>query len=220
MICSGRPEAFIHKYFPGLFSSYIAMNGTHVVCDGKTIFDRLLTCEEVQELIKRFDKAGAWYNFVGKMNGWVRNLPADRIASLNSVYGLGNYLKTDWKPQDVQANVLDFMFENEAHYEHCKLALTDSMVLNRHGSNLSADLSFREADKAKGIARFLEYAGIPKSDTIAFGDGYNDITMMNAVGCGIAMGNGVNEVKQAAAYITDDIFNDGIYKALKHFELI
>ena len=34
-ISSGRPELFIHKYFPGIFSNYVAMNGAHVVVDGK-----------------------------------------------------------------------------------------------------------------------------------------------------------------------------------------
>lgn len=220
VICSGRQEAFIHKYFPGVFSSYVAMNGTHVVYDGKTIFDHVLSEDEVVQLIERFDEVGAWYNFVGKANGWSRNIPASIMDDMNPIYGLENYIKTDWQPQDVQANILDFFFEDEAHYERVQSAFTGSLVMNRHGTELAADLSFKETDKSKGIARFLEYTGIPKSDTFAFGDGYNDITMMGAVGCGVAMGNGVDEVKQAAAYVTDDIFSDGIYKALKHFELI
>lgn len=220
VICSGRQEAFIHKYFPNTFSSYVAMNGTHVVYDGKTIFDHVLTKEEILDLLARFDKVGAWYNFVGKANGWARNIPAKMIKEMNPIYGLDDYIKTTWQPQDVQANMLDFFFEDEAHYERVKSAFTGSLILNRHGSDLAADLSFRETDKSKGIERFLEYTDIPKSETIAFGDGYNDITMMNAVGCGVAMGNGVDEVKQAASYITDDIFHDGIYKALKHFGLL
>jgi len=220
VICSGRQEAFIKKYFPNLFSSYVAMNGTHVVCDGKTIFDHVFTAEEVDQLMEHFDKVGAWYNFVGKANGWIRNMPTAMTKHLNPMYGLGDYIKTAWQPQDVNANMLDFFFEDEAHYVRCKPAFVGSMVLNRHVGQLAADLSFKENDKAKGIVRFLEHTGIAKSDTIAFGDGYNDITMMSAVGCGVAMGNGVDEVKQAAAYITDDIFNDGIYKALKHFELL
>lgn len=220
VICSGRQEAFIHKYFPEIFTSYVAMNGSHVVYEGKTIFDRIFTPEKVHELITRFDDVGAWYNFVGKSQGWSRNLPAKALNELGDLYGLGDYLKTDWQPQEVQANMMDFMFADDAHYERCRSAFDDTMILNRHNGNLAADLSFRGCDKSTGIARFLKHAGIAKSDTIAFGDSFNDITMMGAVGCGIAMGNGVDEVKHAADYITDSIWNDGIYKALKHFELI
>lgn len=220
VICSGRQEGFIQKYFPNMFTSYVAMNGTHVVCDGKTIFDHVFSQDEVIKLLQHFDKVGAWFTFVGKYNGWTRNTPQSMIEELNLNYGLGKFLKTNWNPQDVQANMLDFVFDDEVHYERCKPAFLGSMVINRHSGYRTADLSFKENDKAKGIARFLEYTGISKNDTIAFGDGYNDITMMGAVGCGVAMGNSVNEVKQAADYITDNIFDDGIYKALRHFELI
>lgn len=44
--------------------------------------------------------------------------------------------------------------------------------------------------------------------------------MMEVCGTGIAMGNGTDEIKQHADYVTDEADNDGIYKALKHFELI
>ena len=48
----------------------------------------------------------------------------------------------------------------------------------------------------------------------------NDLEMMEVCGTGIAMGNGTDEIKQHADYVTDEADNDGIYKALKHFELI
>ena len=56
--------------------------------------------------------------------------------------------------------------------------------------------------------------------TIAFGDGRNDVEMLTEVGLGIAMGNGAIEAKAVADYVTDDIDKDGILKALNHFSLI
>ncbi len=44
--------------------------------------------------------------------------------------------------------------------------------------------------------------------------------MFRTAGNKIAMGNAVDELKELATYITDDILNDGITKALEHFELI
>ena len=55
---------------------------------------------------------------------------------------------------------------------------------------------------------------------MAFGDGENDIRMLRYVGTGVAMGNAKEVVKMISDYVTADIDDDGIEKALKHFELI
>ena len=55
---------------------------------------------------------------------------------------------------------------------------------------------------------------------MAFGDGHNDIDMLEFVHIGIAMKNASDEVKEAADEVTDDIDHDGIYKALKKHHLI
>jgi Cof subfamily protein (haloacid dehalogenase superfamily) len=220
VICSGRQEAFIHKFFPNIFTSYVAMNGTHVVYDGKTILDCPFSRQQVAKLMSHFDSYRCSYTFVGKTNGWARNLPEQYLEKLNVLYGFSDFLKVQWQPEEVDANMMDFIFQSEEEFERCRSAFSGSMVLNRHPGQLAADLSFKEQDKSKGIQAFLEYAGIDKGDTIAFGDGYNDVTMMGAVGCGIAMGNAVEDVKKAADYVTDAVFDDGIYKALEHFGLI
>ena len=44
--------------------------------------------------------------------------------------------------------------------------------------------------------------------------------MMDAVGCAVAMGNAVDEVKQKADYVTADLFDDGIERGLRHLGLI
>ena len=57
-------------------------------------------------------------------------------------------------------------------------------------------------------------------DTVAFGDGRNDIEMLSNVGLGIAMGNGAIEAKEVADYVTDEIDNHGIMNALHHFSFL
>lgn len=219
-VCSGRPEAFIHKFFPDLFTSYVALNGTHVVYEGKTILDCPLDVQKVKELMEHFDSYGCAYSFIGKDHGWTRGLEEHQLESLNPRYGFSDYLVSQWQPEEISAHMMDFIFRTEEEYERCRPAFAGSMVLNRHPGQLACDLSFKEQDKAKGIQAFLEYADIDRNDTIAFGDGHNDVTMMQTVGCGIAMGNAVEEVKQAAAYVTADMFDDGIEKALRHLGLI
>ena len=53
-----------------------------------------------------------------------------------------------------------------------------------------------------------------------FGDGPNDVDMLRDVGFGVAMGNGCAKAKAAANYVTTDVDNDGIYRALKELGVI
>ena len=82
------------------------------------------------------------------------------------------------------------------------------------------DLTSATADKANGIRAIAEHMGIDISETMAFGDGGNDLTMLRAAGVGVAMGNALDEVKAHADYVTSSVDEDGIANALKHFEII
>lgn len=83
-----------------------------------------------------------------------------------------------------------------------------------------ADVIVKGVDKGVGIDRFCEYYGFSVEETMAFGDGGNDIEMLRHAGIGIAMGNARDNVKQAANYVTDPVDDDGVLKALEHFGLI
>ncbi|MBR5298612.1 MAG: HAD hydrolase family protein, partial [Parabacteroides sp.] len=74
--------------------------------------------------------------------------------------------------------------------------------------------------KRVGIDKMLEHFHIGLDECMAFGDGGNDIQMLSHVGLGVAMGNASDEVKKYADYVTDSVDEDGIYKALKFFNVI
>lgn len=219
-ICTGRQEPFIRKRFGDFFTSYIAMNGTHVVYNGKTILQKIFPPERVREIMQHFDPYGISYNFIGIHKGWGRNLTPEMLKLLDRVYDLGDYVTTDWKPEDVQAGTLDCIFMDKDHYERCRPAFTGSMVLNLHPGGRSGDLSFPNQDKAAAIRFFCRHTGIDLKDTVAFGDGSNDITMLKTVGIGVAMQNGVPEARAAADYVTDSYLSGGIEKGLRHLGLI
>ena len=74
--------------------------------------------------------------------------------------------------------------------------------------------------KDTGIQKTLDYYGLKKEETMAFGDAFNDIPMFKETGISVAMGNAKPEVKQIGDHVTDDIDQDGLYQALRHFQLI
>ena len=220
-VCSGRQKSFAELYFPGIFSHFIAMSGTYVICFDKTIYQFQFSSEQVMQLMERFDRYGACYNFVGEEKGWARNIPPHRFQSVSELYGLGDYLIQDWNPQDVKAGMIDFLFTDEAHYRSCLPAFDDDMVLNIHADiTLPADLSFRGRDKSTGIKLLMEHIGITPEEIVAFGDGINDISMLKLAGCGVAMGNGMEEAKRAADYVTGDMYDGGILSACGHLGLL
>ena len=82
------------------------------------------------------------------------------------------------------------------------------------------DLIPADGGKDRGIQRFLDHYGWSKEQTISFGDGGNDVDMLRFTGIGVAMGNATEEPKAVADYVTDDVDHDGIWNALKHFDII
>ena len=82
---------------------------------------------------------------------------------------------------------------------------------------LFADIVPKGSDKGVGIRKMAEHFGIDISETMALGDGDNDIAMLRAAGIGVAMGQSAEAVKQAADYVTDTVDNDGVAKALDYF---
>ncbi len=85
---------------------------------------------------------------------------------------------------------------------------------------LFTDIVPKGSSKRVGIMKMSDYFGISEKEIIAFGDGGNDIQMLEYAGLGIAMGNAAEEVKQSADYVTSDVDEDGIAKALIHFGLL
>ena len=83
-----------------------------------------------------------------------------------------------------------------------------------------ADVNVRGVDKATGMAEFAARFGFANGETMAFGDGGNDVAMLRAAGAGVAMGNACDEALAAADYVTASVDDDGIRRALEHFGVI
>ena len=72
-------------------------------------------------------------------------------------------------------------------------------------------------DKAQSLLRLLAKINLTPADMIAFGDGYNDLSMLKLAGMGVAMANAAPEVRAEADYVTLSNEEDGVAAALEHF---
>lgn len=74
-------------------------------------------------------------------------------------------------------------------------------------------------DKAKSLERLLEYLGYTKEEMIACGDGFNDVSMIQYAGLGVAMENAKDQVKEVADFITKSNEEDGVAYVIEKFIL-
>lgn len=92
-------------------------------------------------------------------------------------------------------------------------------LITRWGEH-AVDIISDTGGKQVGIEEYLAHMNISDEETIAFGDGENDLEMIRHAGIGVAMGNAEEMVKAVADYVTDDVDHDGIRNAALHFGLI
>jgi Cof subfamily protein (haloacid dehalogenase superfamily) len=71
------------------------------------------------------------------------------------------------------------------------------------------------ASKADALRFVARKTGVDMGQIMAIGDNYNDMEMIKSVGYGVAMGNGVDVLRQAAATVTASCDEDGAAKAIE-----
>ena len=88
------------------------------------------------------------------------------------------------------------------------LAISSSMYNN-------LEINAEAATKGNALLWLADHLGIPREETMAFGDGENDISMLKAAGTGVAMGNASDHVKAAADEVTLTNEQDGVAAAIQ-----
>ncbi|MGM7700997.1 Cof-type HAD-IIB family hydrolase [Pseudalkalibacillus sp. Hm43] len=84
----------------------------------------------------------------------------------------------------------------------------------------SIDVLPRTGSKAVGIEKMIQHLGYRQEDVVAFGDGLNDLEMLEYAGTGIAMGNAKKAAKRSADFVTKAVDDDGIREGLRKMGLI
>ncbi|MCQ2391040.1 MAG: Cof-type HAD-IIB family hydrolase [Kiritimatiellae bacterium] len=101
--------------------------------------------------------------------------------------------------------------------DEVEAAYPDVKVTSSTWNNL--EINAKTAHKGVALRRFAEVLGLTLDNCMSFGDGANDLTMIEAAGTGVAMSNACPEVLAAADYVTTSNDEDGVAAALRHFGL-
>lgn len=121
----------------------------------------------------------------------------------------------------LEVNKISVTFKNMADIDCMEDFADHGITVLVQPSPDSFDITLAGSTKRDGIKAVKEYLGYPKNSKVyAFGDNYNDIEMIEYADVGVAMGNGPQDLKYKADYITKNVEDDGVLFALKELGLI
>jgi len=235
VLASGRADVGLHRFADILDMKnhggvFVAFNGAKSLNyeTGEVYFEQVMTVDQGRRVLAhmrnfdiascidhgpymltnnayfRIERDGAPWDIIeyeAHNNGFLvreeANLSAVVDWGINKILNAGEpaYLQEHW--QEISApfeGELSAMFTAPFYYEFTPLGV----------------------DKSRALRETFAALGIDQSEIAAFGDAQNDRTMLEWAGCGVAMGNAVDEVKEIADYVTLSCDEDGIAAALEH----
>lgn len=198
--------------------TYVSYNGQYVVLRGEVIYTNPLNVSALEQLtetalthehpIVYMDEEDM------KANVPEHSYITEGIESLkiNAFPGHDPYY---YQGRDLYQALLFCPEGEEKQYEE---TFTEFDFIRWHP--VSLDVLPRGGSKANGIDKIIQKLGISKDHCYAFGDGLNDIAMLQSVKHSVAMGNGKEQVKKTAQYVTKSPEDDGILHGLKMVGLL
>ena len=218
-IATGRPPVhlpYLHALDGIPFDGYVTMNGQYCyLADGELLYSRYIDRAALRTLLPYIEKEKLSIGFVEKDNCYF-NLIDERSANFAKELGQGT---ADIAARIAQNPIYQLSAFLPDNYEEEFLRRCPGCLAVRWSPDF-ADILPEGGGKPNGLAHTLAHLGLTREQSIAFGDGGNDVTMLEYAGIGVAMGNACDAAKAAADYVTDDITADGLAKALAHFGLI
>jgi hypothetical protein len=190
-----------------VFDGGVISNGALAYAGEVQVYNRLIPPETARPYLTAADEAGIKI---------AAQLCGKHYANFD-ISQLWNWLKcelTDFKTYSIQTEKIYSQIENAETAEYLKSNLPDDlyMVVARDGL---AMIMHREAVKSRAVAALADYWEIEKREIAAFGDDLNDMDLLQFCGLGVAMGNALNEVKNAADYVCGTNENDGVAEWLE-----
>lgn len=203
----------------GIKTPIISYNGALIqLDDGKEIFSQPMTCQTAKSVCQKLESLSlevVWNAYSGhswytqdKKNSWVRReeeivmvkakpLGIDELSELPFVHKL--LLMGD--PEKITRLEVELV----KAFPNLSIVKSAPYFIEIMKSGIK---------KSQAVKYLSEYFEVAMTDTIAFGDNFNDLDMLETVGQGYVMGNAPQEIKDKIGQVTDDNDHDGIAEVL------
>lgn len=207
-IATGRGPVQVPKFKDIEFDCYATFNGSYCFNDKEMIYSNPLDKKDVLTILSNAKEINRPVSIATSKDIVVNGLDDD----LKEYLDIGNIkYKTD-------SNFLNNC--NEDIYQLLISATKDeyeSLIKNTSHVKIAAwwkralDIIPINSGKDNAVNKILEYYGLSKNEAIAFGDGNNDIGLLEAAGLGVAMANASDDLKKVADDICLSVEEDGVY---------
>jgi hypothetical protein len=201
------------------FDGFITFNGGYCVAkDGEVLFKQCIDAKDIEGILNYANQNSLSFSLMSENEITIHDVTPE-IAGMYAHLNLPVPPLVDVEKVDVASVLQTNIFMGPEQEAAFMAAVMPNSVASRW-TPLFADVNPKGQSKKVGIDIFCQHFGIAIHETMAFGDGGNDIEMLKHVQVGVAMGNANPEVKAIADYVTDDVDSDGIWNALKHFQVL
>ncbi len=208
-VATGRPTASLPDFGGLHFDAFCTFNGSLCYTDNEIIHRSPIAPEDVRTVLKNAAQIGRPVSVAVRnrlaANGWDEDLAG--------YYRLAGFELT-------VAEDFDSVLEEEVYQimlgcrepDHPNIIRDTKGVSITFSWNRAADVIPAGSGKAQAIRKILEHYHLDSTQALAFGDGYNDMDMLQAVGTGVAMGNADARLKEIADDVCGHVSEDGIYR--------
>ena len=211
MVClaTGRAPMEVPKFEGAHFDAILSYNGSYCfAADGTPLFSNPLPNCDVHTLIRNATALGRPVSLATK----TRLVANGKDQDLIDYYGIAGkeVVVCDDFDEVVEGEVFQLLMGcRKADYPRILQGVANAKIAGWW--DRAVDVIPANGGKGIGVRKILETYGFDKSEAMAFGDGNNDIEMLEAVGHGIAMANASADLKAIAEDVCGSVTEDGIY---------
>lgn len=220
-VCSGRCKAIMPDNVLELgFDGLIGGCGTYIEMGGAEIYHHTLSEQLQKEVIEDLQR----YHIDGVLEGrdcssfrrdyWMPVVK--RIFTENGTFMAKTQCFWD---EEFSFDKMALWFDESSDMGQFQAKYEDVFDFIRRDSTFYEVIP-KGISKATGMEFVCEKLGIPRENTVAFGDSTNDISMLAFAGTSVAMGSGNPILFEKVDLVTDAVLEDGIANAMKHLKLI
>lgn len=216
-LATGRTLMTIPEFNGVNFDMTVAFNGSVCKVGDKVILNKTIPSHEVHKIIENATGMGKYLAIATK----------SRIVTNGCDEPLREYLeiaKLDATPSEefneaLKEEVYQMMIGCEKSKWNDLLAGTNEALIAAWW-DCAVDIIPKGSGKGNAVKKVVEHLGLSQEEALAFGDGGNDVDMLQAAGTGVAMGNASDNVKAVADEVCKSVDEDGVYYYLKEKGLI
>ena len=208
-IATGRAPLSLPSFALTGFDAYLTFNGSLCYAGDTEILSNPLFADDIKRIVKNAAGIGRPVS-IATRDRFIANGMDDDLKAYYGISGSGIIIAEDFDAIISEEKVFQIMM---GCYPREYQTVMEGVRHARIAAWWDRAVDIIPADGGKGasITRMLEYFGFDASEAIAFGDGGNDIGMLQAVGTGIAMGNASPDLIAVADDVCGTAAEDGIY---------